>query len=201
MRVCLILVFTIGVLCAPVCAGAAPLSPALADAECKRLLQSTGWSFVRDDAPLRAAVMRHLAVAGLAREVVLCGGSSGYPPDLVASAETKRDRAVYFFIGIDTDFRRTLGGELDAVIAHEVAHSVVHDGKKCGKYLEEENARAHVACEHAVDRKASEWVGVSAMRKALSAALAYHERLWGRDWRQSHAPLEWIRERIRMLRS
>lgn len=111
---------------------------------------------------------RYLSLAGVdVDEIIVCAAEVlTIQNDTVIVGDDKK----VFRVGVGMRFVREMGEHLSAVLAHEVAHKVIHDGGACGRFFNSGNAVREAECEHDVDRVAAGWVGTGAVLAALEAS-------------------------------
>lgn len=152
----------LGLLVAPFNASLAAVNnPRMSDAEyCAKYFQGTFRP--TDNARLANIGTKVVANFGLNVRVVFCIGTGSDPLDPPSARMSAWKDVLYVSLG--NEYIRELGGSIEAIVAHEIAHYVVPGGQMCSGHPREK----YIACESSVDEAAALVVGKDAMLSMLN---------------------------------
>lgn len=163
-------------LCA-LAAQAAPMDNQRAEALCGKFFKGDKWH-ASHDAEVKSQSAEFLAKANIRAIPIVCIGAPD-STDTAASRTFSDGFDEYFFIALNADFRLSIGDELRAIVAHEVAHLVTNRGVHCN---DRGSKDAYELCESAADKQADNWAGKGSMARSLGWTARYlAERNGGND--------------------
>ncbi|KKU78790.1 MAG: hypothetical protein UY04_C0026G0004 [Parcubacteria group bacterium GW2011_GWA2_47_7] len=184
----------ISLLCFSAYVGAAPMDRGRAEMWCGKFFQGNRWHSSQDENVLRWS-SEFLAKANIRATPIVCIGA----PDTTGTAQSNIlldgiDK--YFFVAFNADFRINIGGELRAIVAHEVAHFSANHVVHCD---DSDGLSSYEACEHDVDQQTDAWSGRGTMARALEWTIRYIKERNGND-AQTIKLVRSVRRRIFLLK-
>ncbi len=174
---------------------AATMNSQRAETLCTKFFNGDRWH-VSNDTKVKSQSAEFLAKAKIRAIPIVCIGA----PD---SADTAASRIFsdgfdeYFFVALNADFRLSIGDELRAIVAHEVAHLVTNRGVHCN---DRGSRDAYELCESAADKQADSWAGKGSMARSLNWTARYLEAKNGGNDELFVETIRSVRRRIFLLR-
>lgn len=176
-------------------AQAATMESGRAEMWCGRFFGTAEWHRGHDDDVERWS-REFLSTANIRAIPIVCSGAPAFV-DTATSQILSDGFDKYFFIALNADFRLSVGDELRAIVAHEVAHLVTNRGVHCDKRGSRD---AYELCEHAVDKQADSWAGKGSMAHSLNWTARYLEAKNGGNDELFVETIRSVRRRIFLLR-